>query len=236
MLDPNIWEDPDFASLGRDARLLFIGLVSNADDQGYLRGHAGSLKRLVFGFDDDLKVSYVSELLSEMATKMPSVHVFYVEDEAFIHLSNWNDYQKQREDRVVASVYPKCVTCHTGGGHVTANSSQSTAEVSKLSKVSKQVNTDTGKSDFKKEGPEDESWNAQAIYYAEKLGFIDALSEDEMERFLKACRLALVIGRKKENLSKAFSYCVDHNEIDPHKRLLLFFKIYENGLQKKYGG
>ena len=34
MIDPNIWQSEDFNSLSLMGRLLFIGMFSNADDEG----------------------------------------------------------------------------------------------------------------------------------------------------------------------------------------------------------
>jgi len=113
MIDPTIWEDPAFATLSRDARLLFIGLLSNADDEGYLRGHAGSLRRLVFGFDDDMEAGATQALLNEVAEKIHSVHVFEKDGQIYIHLANWHKYQKQQKDRIIASNFPKCNKCET---------------------------------------------------------------------------------------------------------------------------
>ena len=41
MIDPNFWESEDVSRLSLFARLLFIGMISNADDEG--RGRALSL-------------------------------------------------------------------------------------------------------------------------------------------------------------------------------------------------
>lgn len=37
MIDPNIWQSEDFAGLSTLAKLVFIGLFSNADDEGEIR-------------------------------------------------------------------------------------------------------------------------------------------------------------------------------------------------------
>jgi hypothetical protein len=110
MIDPNIWEDPDFASLTLEARILFIGMISNADDEGYLRGHAGSIKRLVFGFDD-ITTDATQLLIKEIADTLHSVHIYESAGQTYIHLSNWFKYQKQQKDRIVPSLFPNCSKC-----------------------------------------------------------------------------------------------------------------------------
>lgn len=111
MIDPNTWEDPNFGSLTRDARLLFLGLISNADDFGYLRGHPGSLKRLIFGFDDDMSASATQVLLNEVASKITNVNIYKVDGQTYVHLCKWEKYQRQQKDRMVASIFPLCSKC-----------------------------------------------------------------------------------------------------------------------------
>lgn len=122
MISPTIWEDPTFNKLTRDARLVFIGCISNADDDGYLRGDFGSLKRLIFGFEEDGLSSWYDEI-----KKYKNLHFFDKDGETYVHLLNWDKYQLQRDDRKQPSIYPKCDRCR-------ADVRQVTAEVSKLSK------------------------------------------------------------------------------------------------------
>jgi hypothetical protein len=131
MISPTIWEDPNFNNLTVTARLAFVGMISNADDDGYLRGDQRSLKRLVFGFDETLE----DLMWYEAIKKYKNLHFYEVNGEIFCHLLNWDKYQAQRDDRRQASIYPVCTSCQAGDGQVTA-------EVSKLSKdkkVSKEV-------------------------------------------------------------------------------------------------
>src|SRR5690242_14360336 len=98
MLSPSIWEDPTFNTLSRDARLLFIGMISHADDEGYLRADVGSLKRLIFGFDDKI-VEPLTRWLEELHG-MRSLHFYENEGEKYAHFKKWDTYQKQQKDRV----------------------------------------------------------------------------------------------------------------------------------------
>ncbi|HYP29316.1 MAG TPA: hypothetical protein VE262_21575 [Blastocatellia bacterium] len=122
MITPTIWEDPEFNRLSIKARLAFIGLISNADDDGYLRGDYRSLRRLIFGFDDTDDEQWLGELKT-----FKTLHFFEKEGEFFVHLLNWDKYQNQREDRRQPSSYPVCGKCQTSDGQVPA-------KVSKLSK------------------------------------------------------------------------------------------------------
>lgn len=112
-LSPTIWEDPSINQMSRDARLAFIGIISNADDDGYLRGDCGSLKRLIFGFDENEDKTWYEEL-----KKFKGLHFFEIENEIYVHLKNWEKWQTQRDDRRQASTYPKCPQCRTLDGQV----------------------------------------------------------------------------------------------------------------------
>lgn len=109
MISPKIWEDPGFNKLEIGARLLFIGMFSNADDYGYLRADRGSLRRLVFGFDNDGNLQ-MDQWIGQV-NSMKNVHFFDADDETYAHFVKWDEYQKQQDDRKQTSEYPKCSVC-----------------------------------------------------------------------------------------------------------------------------
>lgn len=132
MISPTIWDDPGFNKLSHSARLLFIGLFSNADDYGYFRADPGSVRRLVFGFDD-INLSDVEKFIAQVKEGIKSLHFFEEGGEVFGHLLKWNDYQAQHKDRIQPSILPPCSICRTASDGVGVSS------VSKLSKkVSKE--------------------------------------------------------------------------------------------------
>lgn len=51
-LKPDMWQDEKIGGLTRDARLLFIGLITMADDEGRLRGLPALILGHVFPYDD----------------------------------------------------------------------------------------------------------------------------------------------------------------------------------------
>jgi hypothetical protein len=112
-LNPTIWEDPSVNRMSRDGRLAFVGCISNADDDGYLRGDYGSLKRLIFGFDENDDKKWYEELKN-----FKGLHFYEVNGEIYTHLVNWEKHQSQKRDRRLASLCPKCPLCRTGGGQV----------------------------------------------------------------------------------------------------------------------
>jgi hypothetical protein len=132
LLDPHLWESPSFNNLSRDARLLFIGLISSSDDEGYFRADSGALRRGIFGYDDITKEEVIN-LLKEIQSKINSIHFYKEKNEAFGHFINWNKWQTLRKDRLSASVFPKCTNCQPTVNQLSTNGCQ-TAPEDKVSK------------------------------------------------------------------------------------------------------
>ncbi len=106
MINPNIWDDPEFIKLSDTARLLFIGLFSTPDDEGRLRGSPAYLKKTIFGYDDKKTPKKVEGWRNEIVKIMKNVILYRVNGEDYIFLKNWGKYQKQREDRIQRSELP----------------------------------------------------------------------------------------------------------------------------------
>lgn len=105
MIDPTIWEDENFGELSVYAKLLFIGLFSNADDEGRIRANPAYIKSTVFMYDDLLQ-DKVEDLMNEVFSKMKSVKGYLVDGKQYIQLLKWSEYQKQHKDRIVSSTLP----------------------------------------------------------------------------------------------------------------------------------
>lgn len=93
VISPQIWQSEDFSNLSLLARLTFIGLFSNADDEG--RGHAkaGYVKSTVFPYDDGMRVSDIDKALSEIASNV-SVTFYAHDGKEYYSLDNWSEWQK----------------------------------------------------------------------------------------------------------------------------------------------
>ncbi len=66
MIDPGFWTDGKLGKLTRDHRLLFMGLISNADDEGRLPGHPAMIRSIVFPYDDDITSKHVGTWLDDL--------------------------------------------------------------------------------------------------------------------------------------------------------------------------
>lgn len=105
MIDPSIWQDEEFGSLTANAKIMFIGLFSNADDEGRIRASHAYLKSTIFMYDD-ASLELVRQVRNEVVEKMSTIQLYEIDGKEYIQLKNWNEYQKQHKDRVQESTLP----------------------------------------------------------------------------------------------------------------------------------
>lgn len=67
MLSPEFWTDEKLGDCTRDERLLFMGLISQADDKGRGQGNPKLVKALVFPYDDDITTNMTASMLKRLA-------------------------------------------------------------------------------------------------------------------------------------------------------------------------
>lgn len=92
MIDPDFWTDEKLGLCKRDERLFFMGLISNADDEGRGRGNIKLLKATIFPYDDDLKVKDIEQMACSLMEK--GMAIFYVVDgQDFYCLPNFPKHQ-----------------------------------------------------------------------------------------------------------------------------------------------
>ena len=94
MIDPGIWGSEDFSKLSTLAKLVFIGLFSNADDEGRGRAKAAYIKSTLFPYDDDkeMPATNIDKALSEIASNMSVTFYLHGENE-YYSLDKWEDWQ-----------------------------------------------------------------------------------------------------------------------------------------------
>lgn len=108
---PEFWRSLSLARVSRDARLLCIGLFSEADDDGFAQDDPRLAKTAAFPFDDDLTTADVERLLSDLAAT-ETLCRYEVDGERFLHFPKWTDYQ--RVEKPTRTVRPPCPV-HSGG-------------------------------------------------------------------------------------------------------------------------
>lgn len=100
-IKPDFWQDEECATLSRDARLVYIAMWNEADDDGRLRGSAKYLRAVLFPYDDDLQMGKI--LLSLRAHG--KIIEYSVRAQTYLFLPNFRRHQ--RINRPSASRLPE---------------------------------------------------------------------------------------------------------------------------------
>ena len=90
---PEFWSDEKVGTLKRDERLLFLGLLNLADDDGVLKATPAFIKGQLFAYDEDLTIADVRSWLEALVTAkmlMPFDH----NNEKFFLIRTFKAHQK----------------------------------------------------------------------------------------------------------------------------------------------
>lgn len=93
MISPEIWESSSFSKLSDFAKLVFIGLISQADDEGKGKASPNIIRSKLFPDGEEKRVTDIKKALSEIALRM-SITFYEVEGDSFYILTNWHSWQK----------------------------------------------------------------------------------------------------------------------------------------------
>jgi len=91
MIDPNIWTSVQVARLSVLQRLLYIGLISNADDEGRLNGDPTYIKGIIFPHDN-ITPGAIEDCLKRIA-RVGLIVRYRVGRGHYILHPNWRKYQ-----------------------------------------------------------------------------------------------------------------------------------------------
>lgn len=111
MITPEIWFNEKVASLPDAGRLLFIGIFSNADDDGRLKASAKFLKAHIFPYDDD-KVCRLVEELRDKCAQAGLIRLYTNGTQEFLDIPGWHEHQQIRKDRYSPSKLPSFEACN----------------------------------------------------------------------------------------------------------------------------
>lgn len=92
MIDPDFWSDEKLGLCNRDERLLFMGLISNADDEGRGRANFKLIKSTIFPYDEDLSSEDIQKMLLSLS-KLKLVIFYEVDSQEFYFLPNFLKHQ-----------------------------------------------------------------------------------------------------------------------------------------------
>lgn len=91
MIDPSFWTDEKLGECSIQERLLFMGLISHADDEGYGRANPKLLRSSIFPYDD-LRASDFEKWLSNLGG-LNLVVLYTVNGQAYYYLPNFTKHQ-----------------------------------------------------------------------------------------------------------------------------------------------
>lgn len=102
MIDTHMWSNENFGEMPMMARLLLIGIINHADDQGRVKAHSTYLRTQIFPYDD-VPVQEIDEWLS-LIEKNGTIILYVVDGKRYAQLLNWWKYQSIK--RPLFSEYP----------------------------------------------------------------------------------------------------------------------------------
>lgn len=105
MITPEIWFNEKVSSLPHTGRLLFIGIFSNADDDGRLKASAKFLKAHIFPYDDDISSELIKELRDRCA-QLGLIRLYTNGNQELLDIPGWREHQQIRKDRYTPSKLP----------------------------------------------------------------------------------------------------------------------------------
>jgi hypothetical protein len=92
MIDPSFWIDEKLGTVEPLVRLLFMGLISQADDEGRLNGHPALLKSQIFPYDHEISVQSVENWLEELQGRKLIVR-YEVDHQKYVLIGNFKKHQ-----------------------------------------------------------------------------------------------------------------------------------------------
>lgn len=92
MIDPNFWVDEKLGTCDPLARFAFMGLISQADDDGRMNGHPSLIKSVLFPYDYGITAVEVDEWLKQLETKELIIR-YQVNNQSYICLPKFSKHQ-----------------------------------------------------------------------------------------------------------------------------------------------
>ena len=110
MITSEIWLNEKFAILPDGGRLLFIGIFSNADDDGRLKASPVYLKALIFPYDQDRTIEQVVGW-RDLCKEQGLIRVYSLNGKEYLDLPGWLKHQSIRKDTYHPSKLPAYDEC-----------------------------------------------------------------------------------------------------------------------------
>ena len=105
LITSQIWLNERGAQLPDSGRLLFIGIFSNADDDGRLKASPSYLKALIFPYDNDKTKEQVKDWRN-LCADLGLIRVYSLNGVEYLDIPSWLEHQLIRKDRYKVSSFP----------------------------------------------------------------------------------------------------------------------------------
>jgi len=105
MITSEIWFNEKVSSLPDTGRLLFIGIFSNADNEGRLKASPKYLKAHIFPYDDNKTIEEIKQLI-DLCANLGLVRLYSKNGQEYLDLPGWYEHQDIRKDRSKPSNLP----------------------------------------------------------------------------------------------------------------------------------
>lgn len=92
-IKPDFWQHPKTATADREARLLFIGLLNESDDEGRMRYSAKRLAGVLFPFDEDVTPEMVDGWVWQLE-RAGLVETYEVEGASYLAIPGFTEHQR----------------------------------------------------------------------------------------------------------------------------------------------
>ncbi|NLK39466.1 MAG: hypothetical protein GX303_04365, partial [Clostridiales bacterium] len=93
MIDPTIWDSIGFARLSMAGKVIFIGLISMADDEGKGCANPTYIKSTLFPYGERIREGDIRRALAEIRENL-SVTFYQVKGMDYYRLDNWRRWQR----------------------------------------------------------------------------------------------------------------------------------------------
>lgn len=103
MISPSLWTSQDVGKLTIFERLLFIGMFSNADDEGKGIANPYLLRSMIFPYDD-ISIAEIEKAKAHIG-QLIQVQFYSIKDNEYYKFTGWQKWQKV--DHAQASIIPE---------------------------------------------------------------------------------------------------------------------------------
>lgn len=188
MIDPGIWTSEDFSNLSMLARLIWVGLISNADDEGRGKANTAYLKSQLFPYDDELSLKKIDTALKEIEATM-SIKFYEVEGKKYYQLTKWQKFQTINRPTPSQIPQPKSETSKEIHTQITEHSLNTHEQIIDNSLPKKEIEVEEEiKLEVKEESVKEESGTSPLSTHAQKHKYGKyknvLLTEEEYQRLL----------------------------------------------------